>query len=74
MSESPSFSLLTARGSDLFNEGSHYRLCDKLGASVVSGVGNRGGLDPEPVAHHGGPFSLVLTLPPLSVSIFVNQS
>ncbi len=38
-----------------------------------SGVGNRGGLDAEPVAHHGRPFSLVLTLPPLSVSFFVNQ-
>ena len=38
-----------------------------------SGIGNRGGLDAEPVAHHGRPFSLVLTLPPLSVSFFVNQ-
>ncbi len=37
-----------------------------------SGVGNRGGLDAETVAHHGRPFSLVLTLPPLSVSFFVN--
>lgn len=73
MSESPSFSLLTAHGSDPFNEGSHFRRYDKFGARVVSGVGNRGGLDAEPVAHHGRPFSLVLTLPPLSVSFFVNQ-
>ncbi len=73
MSESPSFIVFTAHGSDLFNEGSYFRLYDKFGAGVVSGVGIRSGLDAEPVAHHGRPFSLVLTLPPLSISFFVNQ-
>lgn len=38
-----------------------------------SGVGNRGGLDAEPPARDGRPFSLVLILPPLSVSFFVNK-
>ncbi len=37
-----------------------------------SGVGNLGGLETEPVAHHGRPWSLVLTLPPLSVMFFTN--
>ena len=102
MSEGPPFNLLTAHDSYLFNQGSHFRLYDRLGARVVtvlalcnftpmprdgfrrealnsdaadyggSGVGNRDGLDTETVAHHGRPFSLVLPLPPLSVSFFVN--
>jgi len=38
-----------------------------------SGVGNLGGLDAEAVAHHGRPFSLLLTVPPLSVSFFVSK-
>ena len=37
-----------------------------------SGVGNLGGVETEPVAHHGRPCSLVLTLPPLSVMFFTN--
>jgi 1,4-alpha-glucan branching enzyme len=35
MSETAPFSLLTAQDSYLFNEGSHFRLYDKLGAKVV---------------------------------------
>ena len=35
MSETPSLSLLTAHDSYLFNEGSHFRLYDKLGARLV---------------------------------------
>lgn len=38
-----------------------------------SGVGNLGGVDAEMLPQHGRPFSLLLTLPPLSVSFFVNQ-
>ena len=38
-----------------------------------SGVGNLGGVDAEALPDHGRPFSLLLTLPPLSVSFFVNQ-
>ena len=38
-----------------------------------SGVGNLGGLEAEPTAHHGRPCSLVLTLPPLSVMFFTNN-
>ena len=38
-----------------------------------SGVGNLGGVDAEAQPEHGRPFSLLLTLPPLSVSFFVNQ-
>jgi 1,4-alpha-glucan branching enzyme len=30
-----------------------------------AGWGNQGGLDAEPVPHHGRPLSLPLTLPPL---------
>ena len=32
-----------------------------------SGMGNLGGVHAEDAAHHGRPFSLSLTLPPLSV-------
>jgi 1,4-alpha-glucan branching enzyme len=35
-----------------------------------SGMGNFGGVHAEPVASHGRPWSLALTLPPLSVSVF----
>ena len=35
MSEAPSFSLLTAHDSYLFNEGSHFRLYEKLGARIA---------------------------------------
>ena len=38
-----------------------------------SAIGNRGGLGAEPLAGDGRPFSLVLILPPLSVSFFVNK-
>ena len=36
MSEALPFSLLTAHDSYLFNEGSHFRLYDKLGARIVN--------------------------------------
>ena len=39
----------------------------KLGAHTFLRIGNCGGLDTEPVANHGHPQSLVLTLPPLSI-------
>ena len=42
MSESAPFSLLSAHDSYLFNEGSHFRLYDKLGARVVSVNGTNG--------------------------------
>jgi len=35
-----------------------------------SGQGNAGGLEAEPVPHHGRPYSLSLTLPPLATVIF----
>jgi len=36
MSEGPPFNLLTAHDSYLFNQGSHFRLYDKLDARVVT--------------------------------------
>ncbi|HUY12216.1 MAG TPA: 1,4-alpha-glucan branching protein GlgB [Terriglobia bacterium] len=39
-----------------------------------SGQGNAGGLEAEPIAIHGRPFSLPLTLPPLATVIFKNSS
>jgi len=42
MSAAPPFSLLTAHDSHLFNEGSHFRVYDKLGARVVSVDGTSG--------------------------------
>jgi 1,4-alpha-glucan branching enzyme len=42
MSQPQSFSLLTAHDSYLFNEGSHFRLYDKLGAHVVTDNGVSG--------------------------------
>src|SRR5262249_55943425 len=35
-----------------------------------SGQGNLGGVEAEPIEHHGRPFSLSLTLPPLAVTLF----
>jgi 1,4-alpha-glucan branching enzyme len=35
-----------------------------------SGLGNFGGLEAEEVSHHGRPFSLNITLPPLGIVIF----
>jgi 1,4-alpha-glucan branching enzyme len=123
MSETLPFSLLTAHHSHLFNECSHFRHYDKLGARIfnagetsrsyfavwapngeqvsligdfpgwnrashplkakgpsgawetfIPGVGNLGGLESEPVAQHGRLGSLVLALPPLSVSFFSSNS
>ena len=37
-----------------------------------SGLGNEGGLEVEAVPVHGRPFSLRLTLPPLSAVYFKN--
>ncbi|MGH9432688.1 MAG: 1,4-alpha-glucan branching enzyme, partial [Terriglobia bacterium] len=39
-----------------------------------SGQGNAGGLEAEPIAAHGRPFSLSLILPPLATVIFKNSS
>jgi len=36
-------------------------------------MGNLGGLEAVPIALHGRPYSLTLTLPPLSVSFFKNE-
>jgi 1,4-alpha-glucan branching enzyme len=38
-----------------------------------SGIGNGGGVEANPVPFHGRPFSLALTLPPLSVLFLINQ-
>jgi 1,4-alpha-glucan branching enzyme len=38
-----------------------------------SNMGNLGGLETVPVPLHGRPYSLTITLPPLSVSFFKNQ-
>jgi 1,4-alpha-glucan branching enzyme len=38
-----------------------------------SGMGNLGGVEAEPTPLHGRPYSLTLTLPPLSVLFFVNK-
>jgi len=42
MSEAPQFSLLTAHDRYLFNEGSHFRLYEILGARIVSAGVTRG--------------------------------
>ena len=39
-----------------------------------SGAGNFGGVEAAPVALHGRPYSLTLTLPPLSVLFFKNET
>jgi 1,4-alpha-glucan branching enzyme len=39
-----------------------------------SGVGNLGGAEAAPLAAHGRPFSLALTLPPLAVVMFKVQT
>lgn len=38
-----------------------------------SGLGNRGGVDAEPVSSHGRAHSLVITVPPLAVVVFVAE-
>jgi 1,4-alpha-glucan branching enzyme len=38
-----------------------------------SNMGNMGGVEAAPVAHHGRSYSLTITLPPLSVSFFKNE-
>jgi 1,4-alpha-glucan branching enzyme len=38
-----------------------------------SGMGNRGGMDADPWPQHGRPFSLALTLPPLSVLFLTDK-
>jgi 1,4-alpha-glucan branching enzyme len=38
-----------------------------------SGMGNRGGLEATAAPHHGRPYSLTLTVPPLAVVFFVNH-
>src|SRR5580765_190564 len=38
-----------------------------------SGMGNRGGVDADPWPRHGRPFSLALTLPPLSVLFLTDK-
>ena len=38
-----------------------------------SNMGNMGGVEAAPVALHGRPYSLTITLPPLSVSFFKNE-
>lgn len=67
-------SLMTDDDLYLFNEGSHFRLYDKLGAHPMeyggSGMGNFGGKETMPVSAHGRPFSLNLTLPPLAAIYF----
>ena len=37
-------------------------------------MGNLGGVEAAPVALHGRPYSLTLTLPPLSVIFFQHQT
>jgi 1,4-alpha-glucan branching enzyme len=39
-----------------------------------SNMGNLGGVEAVPIALHGRPYSLTITLPPLSVSFFKNQA
>jgi 1,4-alpha-glucan branching enzyme len=52
--------------------GGHYRERLNSDAALYGGsnMGNGGGLWAEPVASHGRPFSLSMTLPPLSTVIF----
>jgi 1,4-alpha-glucan branching enzyme len=38
-----------------------------------SNMGNMGGVEAAPIALHGRPYSLTITLPPLSVSFFKNE-
>ena len=38
-----------------------------------SGMGNLGGIEALAAPQHGRPYSLELTLPPLSVSFFINK-
>ena len=54
----------------------HWRELLNSDATVYggSGVGNRGGLDTEPLACRGLEHSLVVTAPPLAVVVFAAQS
>jgi hypothetical protein len=89
------FSLLTADDLFLFNEGTHFRLYEKMGAqaaerkgvpgtcfavwapdaAAVYVMGDFNGWDKaEPICCHRRPYSLNLTLPPLSAVFFRNES
>jgi 1,4-alpha-glucan branching enzyme len=39
-----------------------------------SGLGNQGGIESNPIARHGRPHSVEITLPPLAVVYFVNRA
>jgi 1,4-alpha-glucan branching enzyme len=39
-----------------------------------SGYGNQGGVEAAPVSHHGRPYSLTLTLPPLAIVFFTSPT
>src|SRR5262249_57865142 len=39
-----------------------------------SGFGNQGGVEAAPVSHHGRPYSLTVTLPPLAVVLFTSPT
>jgi len=43
-------------------------------ALKVGNMGNFGGVEAAPIALHGRPYSLTLTLPPLSVLFFKSES
>ena len=51
--------------------------CEALNSDATeyggSGMGNRGGMDADPWPQHGRPFSLALTLPPLSVLFLTDK-
>ncbi len=51
----------------------HELLNSDAGGYGGSNMGNLGGVESVPVPLHGRPYSLTLTLPPLSVSFFRNQ-
>jgi 1,4-alpha-glucan branching enzyme len=50
-------------------EGGWWRELVNTDAGIYGGSnqGNAGGVMAEPIAHHGRPFSLTLTLPPLGI-------
>ena len=50
-------------------EGGYWRELLNSDAAIYggSGQGNGGGVMAEPIPHHGRPFSLKLTLPPLGI-------
>jgi 1,4-alpha-glucan branching enzyme len=51
----------------------HEALNSDAGEYGGSNMGNSGGVEAAPVALHGRPYSLTLTLPPLSVLFFKNE-